>query len=519
MSTETQMELERIQQSVASAYAALAALGADMPENQNTDNLAKTAGTVKAVLYSPQTPTEAQKAQARENIGIDYSIPDFWQSALNTAIATVKSLQTGKNCVTFVHFSDNHVRLGYSGVLIAEAMKKCHIPFCFYNGDSISSGYIATEDEMIAQEEAFENMISAIPDDQFCRSLGNHDGYWAVSASEKHTYTRAQNYELFMRKRATAQNKQFGDDGTYFFVEDLASKVRFIVLNTNGGSVDDTQLAWFRDIAMKVDEGWAVVVFSHQPISNHYHSGISNAAAVRAIVTDSDVEIIGWFSGHIHRDRIYTGAAVNTTDDSEGADMGFTQVTITSDYTEIAYDSATQHSTKEDNKSHAIDFVTINRDTKAVNLTRLGIGNSRSYRYVAAPEAAYTDLTKQDGWTWTENHRTNSSGGFTAADGTHGADYIAVKFGDIIRIKGLTLTNSIQFFTESKTLSADGTATITLLTSNGVVSVDGDVTTLKAATTNGTTAANNVHYQRFCGTLMTGYTLNDVIITKNEPIV
>ena len=69
MSTETQIELDRINQSVASAYTALAALGADMPGTQNVDNLAKTAGTAKAVLYSPQTLTEAQKAQARENVG------------------------------------------------------------------------------------------------------------------------------------------------------------------------------------------------------------------------------------------------------------------------------------------------------------------------------------------------------------------------------------------------------------------------------------------------------------------
>lgn len=65
-----QSQIDRIEQNVANTYAALAALGADMPAEQNSDNLAQTAGTAKAVLYSAQTLTEAQKAQVRENIGV-----------------------------------------------------------------------------------------------------------------------------------------------------------------------------------------------------------------------------------------------------------------------------------------------------------------------------------------------------------------------------------------------------------------------------------------------------------------
>lgn len=309
------------------------------------------------------------------------TVPTFWETAVNSVIAKIKALQVGRNCVTFPFFSDNHQRNGYSGVLIRKVMDECHIPFCFYGGDSIDSGYIASEAVMVEQDKKFDTMMSVVPNGRFCRAVGNHDGYWAVSANEKHYYTREQVYELFLREESIAQNKHFGDDGTYYYVDELASKVRFIVLNTNGGSVDDAQLAWFRDVALKVNEGWAVVVISHQPISNHYHSGISNAADVRAIVTESGVEMIGWFSGHIHRDRIYTGAATNTADDSEGTAMGFKQVTITSDHTGIAYDDATKHTVANDDQSHAIDFVTINRNTRTVNLTRLGIGEDRSYTY------------------------------------------------------------------------------------------------------------------------------------------
>lgn len=69
MSVQTQ--IDRINQNVANTYAVLQALGADLPAQQNSDNLAQTAGTTKAVLYSPQILTDAQKAQARTNIGVD----------------------------------------------------------------------------------------------------------------------------------------------------------------------------------------------------------------------------------------------------------------------------------------------------------------------------------------------------------------------------------------------------------------------------------------------------------------
>ena len=61
--------IDRIAQSIANAYAVLKALGAEMPSEQNADNLASTAGTAKVVLYSSQTLTDAQKSQARGNIG------------------------------------------------------------------------------------------------------------------------------------------------------------------------------------------------------------------------------------------------------------------------------------------------------------------------------------------------------------------------------------------------------------------------------------------------------------------
>lgn len=316
-------------------------------------------------------------------------IPTFWKNAVSACIAKIKALQVGKNCVTFPFFSDNHTRDGkaqYMGVMIAYIMQECGIPYCFCGGDVITSAYIDSEDTMIAQDAAFDTAMSYIPYGRFCRAVGNHDGYWAVSASEKHYYTRAQIYDLFLREEGVAQNKHFGDDGTYYYIDDIVSKVRWVVLNTNaeggGENIDAVQLSWLQHTALSFNEtGWGVVIISHHPISNHYHANVTNAAEVISVVNSAGVDIIGWYSGHIHRDRIYAGVSKNDTDDTVGDAMGFTQVTITSDHTGIAYDDATKHTVANDDQSHAIDFVTINKATRTVNLTRLGIGEDRSYTY------------------------------------------------------------------------------------------------------------------------------------------
>lgn len=318
------------------------------------------------------------RVQALETGSGTLTIPSFWQSAVDTCIAKIKALQVGRDCITFPFFSDNHQRNGYAGMLIAHIMKECHIPYAFFGGDSISSGTIADEATMIAQDKAFDQSMAYIPNGRLCRAVGNHDGYW-YDGTTKHYYTDAQIYDLFLREESIAQNKHFGGD-TFYFVDEIASKVRFVVLDTND-NVSAAQLAWLQNTALQLpDSGWAVVFISHQPISNHYHALISNAAEVRAAVVGK-ADIIGWFSGHIHRDRIYMGAAVNTSDDTEGEALGFTQVTITSDFTTIAYDDATKHTVANDDQSHAIDFVTVNRSTRTVHLTRLGIGQDREYSY------------------------------------------------------------------------------------------------------------------------------------------
>ena len=330
------------------------------------------------------------------------TVPSFWENAVKSCINKINAVQVDRNCVTFPFFSDNHKNNRYAGVLIAYIMKECNIPYCFFGGDAISNGSdVVSESVMITQDHLFDEMMSVIPVDRMCRTVGNHDAYWNPTpdsgSSTRVYYDRGQIYNLFLRQESISQNKHYGGDGTYYYVDDLASKTRFVLCNTNFNvntsieTLDTEQISWLENEAMVFDKsGWSLVFISHQPITNHYHSNIyaETATAIQTLLTNyannSDTykaEIVGWFSGHIHADRIYTGAAANTTDDSIKNTLPWKTVTIRADNTGLCRDEALKHTVANDDQSHAIDFVTINKTTRTVNITRLGIGNDRSYTY------------------------------------------------------------------------------------------------------------------------------------------
>lgn len=336
---------------------------------------------------------DLQNSSGNDTDSDEVSVPTAWESAVDECIAKIKALQVGRNCVTFPFFSDTHTNFSHLGALIGKVMKECKIPYCFFGGDAPDSDYI-TEQTMLTQESNFvKSVTSDISKDRFYRAMGNHDGWYNPSATQgdEVTYSREQMYELYFRDDKRIEDRQFGIDGTYFYVNEYASKVRFIFMNVAFGG-DDTQTAWLRDTALSFNEsGWAVVLIGHAPITNHYNAFISKAPQIRQVLIDyingnnaNKADVVGWWGGHIHRDRIFSGYPNNelttegSTDDNP---LPFKTISIMSDNTNIAYDTDKKHALDGSDKSHAIDFVTINKTTRTVNITRLGNGNDRSYTY------------------------------------------------------------------------------------------------------------------------------------------
>lgn len=94
-------QIDRINENISSTYNVLEEAGAEMPQTRNSNNLPGTAASISAVLYGrEQALTEAQKAQARENIGVGSTMfisPDGSDSNDGLTASTPK--KTVKACV------------------------------------------------------------------------------------------------------------------------------------------------------------------------------------------------------------------------------------------------------------------------------------------------------------------------------------------------------------------------------------------------------------------------------------
>ena len=385
---------------------------------------AVTTAANNAASAASTAQTTAAEAKA---IATGATVPDYWEEAVAEVIEQIKTLHNegGRNCTTFAFFSDTHYRLGSQGVLIAEVLKRTNSRFSFFGGDAVSNDYIEDEATMILHAEKFDEVMSPIPSEKDCRTVGNHDGMWKTSAGAKHNYPWEKAYNLFYRRQAVSQNKHFGGDGSFYYVDDKAAKVRFVVLNsmwfafrtgddasstktTNGFGAE--QFDWLINKALVFEEeGWSVVFISHAPLTNKRHSYLRDVRIMQGILTayvnknsysgsytDSanagnsvptitvdysnaiTANIVGWFSGHIHTDSIEN--VDETTDSSNPVTLPFNVVTITGDMGHDYYTDSPVGSLESDT-GHAIDFVTVNTETKKVTLTRLGGGDNRVYSY------------------------------------------------------------------------------------------------------------------------------------------
>jgi hypothetical protein len=147
------------------------------------------------------------------------------------------------------------------------------------------------------------------------------------------------------------------------------------------------------------------------------------------------------------------------------------------------------------------------------------------YAYMRSRRPLYTNLVDLTDPDWKNDHRINSSGAAVSQEGTITTHFIPVSDGDILRFRGLDVRYNVDGgnsntarYAANKTLRGT-TFQVAVMMENGFATMEGDVITLPG----GRSAQNNwqadVVYQRFAGRLMDGYTLQDIVITKNEELL
>ena len=354
------------------------------------------------------------------------TLPAYWEPEVEAKAAIVKAHQEagGKNCVSFVHAADLHIddndngRTTDIGKVISTMLDRCHIPWAVLSGDINTRASYGTEAGLLEAQSAMpEHLAPLWGTERLLMALGNHDGCWGDSSGYyRHQFSPERMWQVFFRGQALDFRRVFSDDGLYFYVDIVAQKTRFIVLNShyggeyaedaNGWAVNNrfgtscygqAQLDWLADVALDMPEGYGAVITAHVPPNITYTVdraqliGIVNAYNAKSTFTGSYTagvdgwsnssinvdfsgakgEIIAMFTGHVHGDSI------------DSTTMSCPIITILSAGASAneAYADTAPTRTPGTATETSFDVVTINRRTRMIYCARVGAGDNREVGY------------------------------------------------------------------------------------------------------------------------------------------
>ena len=215
-----------------------------------------------------------------------------------------------------------------------------------------------------------------------------------ITDALKHMYFACGNHEWFNNNwsgleviyndiLSTKQNIVGYPAHFYYYFDDTAKKVRYMVINTSDGAanaVTNAQISWITTNVSNLPSDWRLIVFGHydimpnDPITNQWNS--SSETKFTNAISAASCPIVGYFCGHEHHDRL---VKVNNK---------FMQVTMLNDsfsrdtsFAEIVNPTRTAGTVSE----QAASVVCVNLTTGAVEVKRIGAKNpdiSMSYNFL-----------------------------------------------------------------------------------------------------------------------------------------
>ena len=362
-------------------------------------------------------------------VQLEKYMPDAWREEIATTVETVNSISLSEpaSAIRFVFATDIHVDpdpstsyTNHLGTVCAEVMRSCDIPFFVTGGDNCtqSSGFMP--DVFEENMNVLLEQLAPIPHKNILLSVGNHDG--ATGFDEdcgelgyyRYQLTNEERSAVFFGwQRNTNEYKHFDADGTYYYLDDSATKTRYIILNSfwsqwegeEDGFVTDIQhslghnphfgpqqLIWFASEALDMPPDYGAVIVTHfAPDAKDFavFKGIVDAFSNRTTYEGSyigaeewqsteiavnykyaDGEIVAVFQGHNHEDALH--------DFFESVPC--INVTTAGAYWAARGDTALER-VKGTASEFAVDVVTIDRGNRTIYLTRLGAGDDRVIHY------------------------------------------------------------------------------------------------------------------------------------------
>lgn len=255
--------------------------------------------------------------------GLADKLPDYWEKTsgyLTSKVETIRTLMRGcaERGDIFYFLTDAHWHLNeqHSPAIIAWLNEHINVPRMI-NGGDITDEY----DEK--------------PSRLYRKVMGNGEYYFADG---NHEYLAGKTYaDNFYANRMFADKAVYGDENrTYYYVDNPAGKMRYIVLATFGPWVDGSesmvlntteQKDWLKNVALNVEEGWTVIVFAHiYSIENgNYIAGGETMLSYMADMTKGEVACV--IQGDQHSDYIlpsYAGKipiVCTTCDKNKGSEI------------------------------------------------------------------------------------------------------------------------------------------------------------------------------------------------------
>ena len=175
-----------------------------------------------------------------------------------------------------------------------------------------------TGNSQVICENAISQLKNAIGSNKVYTVTGNHE---IVDASRYERPFKRVADEL----RGHNSDLIYGDDNkSYFYFDNIERKTRYIGLSCFGlyfnieceTCYTPEQLSWFKDVALNIETGWTIIVFTHTlytvgTSTDLIRPNLSGATAFIEAIDgfDGKGKIACVLMGHTHRDRIHIGSS------------------------------------------------------------------------------------------------------------------------------------------------------------------------------------------------------------------
>lgn len=227
-------------------------------------------------------------------------VASYYQTPVSDAVTALNALSD--DCVAFIIVTDTHSSSNSqnSQNIVRYLLKNSKADKCFLLGDY--SGNLWDETEYTT----YATPLSSNCHSKVYATLGNHEWFGNGSYSNLN-----QIYEDFL---ADKYNVHGNKAHYYFYFDDAAHKLRYVVLNTAESSAvgfSTAQETWLKTDAMQLpDSTWQVAVFGHHSLTGDDEVfGEYSTPKTSTILSAFNLcngTIIGYFHGHEHNDWVYT---------------------------------------------------------------------------------------------------------------------------------------------------------------------------------------------------------------------